>query len=413
MNGLLKNSEKGQSLITVLIMMVVMVAMLALILDGGSAYLHRRQAQNAADAGALAGITELCGSSPDSNAAYNLAWEYAVTRNGSEPDNTKTIITFPTTPEIDIQVEAQVDFPIFFARIFSDDTELPAAAVAVAECSNVTVGEGLLPLAFPCEEITPENEPFSDSLDCGVKYGDPSKNDGEFVNPGEYNWDKMVIVMDSDSASNMCYDEEENPDGELDCDIDGDGISDIYDVDNRAWLNLNGGTIETDELIKWITEDYSDVDINPYTWVGGRPGVNADIYAAVMTREGDNVLIPIIDSFCEKGLPNEECPLKFNEGNPNPPDTIIETEGTPGHLYYRIIGWGLFHVSCVYYDGDINGLEPERCPFRLEPIENGGAGLPKNLSNKTIEGYFVSGAHQGGSAGGGIDMGVYWFWLSR
>lgn len=404
MRGLLKNMEKGQSLVTVLILLLAMLAMLALILDGGSAYLHRRQAQNAADAGALAGITELCGSSPDYTAASNLAWEYAVTRNGSEPDPTKTIITFPAPKEI--QVETLIDFPIFFARLFSNDTELPAAAVAAAECTNVTVGEGLLPIAFPCD---PPVLPISDSADCGVVYGDPEDNIGPYVEYGEPNWDKMVIVMNSNDADDFCI---ENG-GLIDCDIDDDGIRDIYDGDNRGWLNLNGGSINSEELIQWITQDYSDVEVNPFTWVGGRPGVNYDIFDAVRVREGDNVLIPIFDKLCRNGLPNLVCPLEFNEGNSNPPDEIIVTEGSPGHLYYRIVGWGLFHVSCIYASGPIDKEDPERCPFRLASTDNGGAGLPSNLDNKTIERYFVSGTHQGGSGGGGVDFGVYWYWLSR
>jgi hypothetical protein len=419
----LKRMEKGQSLVTVLVMMVAIIAMLALVLDGGSAYLHRRQAQNAADAGALAGITKLCGSaleSADYNDAYNLAWEYAVTRNRSEPDYSKTIITFPTTPEIDIQVEAQVDFPIFFARIFSTESELPARAVAAAECEAVTVGEGVLPIAYPCDP-PPEGDE-SDSTDCGVVYGEPNPADEAdgFVNPGDTNWDEMVIAMSSEEDIYQCYDPDTNPLGPIDCDVDDDGIRDIYDSDNRGWLNLNGGPILSEELADWIINGYYDVPIHPYTWVGHRPGTNQDLFETTRIREGDNVLVPIYDKLCdnwngepsELSVPSVMCPADFSDGNPNPPDYEIGSEGGD-HGYYRIVGWGLFHVVCIYADGPKDKEHPPRCPFRLTSQEQGGAGLPKELDNKTIEGYFLSGAHQGSSSGGGVDMGVYWFWLSR
>lgn len=48
--------ENGQSIVLVLIMFFGLVAMLALVLDGGNMYTQRRVAQVAADAGALAGL---------------------------------------------------------------------------------------------------------------------------------------------------------------------------------------------------------------------------------------------------------------------------------------------------------------------------------------------------------------------
>ena len=54
------SSEKGQSLVMVALLFMAFAAILALVLDGGNAYAARRQAQNAADAGALAGATYMC-----------------------------------------------------------------------------------------------------------------------------------------------------------------------------------------------------------------------------------------------------------------------------------------------------------------------------------------------------------------
>src|SRR5258708_25668801 len=75
-------SERGQSAVMVALLLVALVGMLALALDGGNAFFKRREAQNAADAGALAGAREWC-NTQNATSAANRALEYAVTRNGA------------------------------------------------------------------------------------------------------------------------------------------------------------------------------------------------------------------------------------------------------------------------------------------------------------------------------------------
>src|SRR5258708_39841495 len=74
--------ERGQSAVFVALLLVAMVGMLALALDGGNAFFKRREAQNAADAGALAGAREWC-ITRNATSASNRALEYAVTRKGA------------------------------------------------------------------------------------------------------------------------------------------------------------------------------------------------------------------------------------------------------------------------------------------------------------------------------------------
>ena len=49
-----KNSERGQALIVIAIVLVVLAGIIGLAIDGGNVFLDRRKAQNAADAAALA-----------------------------------------------------------------------------------------------------------------------------------------------------------------------------------------------------------------------------------------------------------------------------------------------------------------------------------------------------------------------
>src|SRR3990172_7333160 len=87
MNGPARVSRQGQSLVIVTLLLFALMGMLALALDGGNGFFQRRRAQNAADAGALAGARELClveGDLPTKQAAAaGAAWEYAVVRNGA------------------------------------------------------------------------------------------------------------------------------------------------------------------------------------------------------------------------------------------------------------------------------------------------------------------------------------------
>jgi len=52
--------QSGQVMVMVAVFLVGLIAIMALVYDGGGIYLHRRHMQNAADAGALAGTRALC-----------------------------------------------------------------------------------------------------------------------------------------------------------------------------------------------------------------------------------------------------------------------------------------------------------------------------------------------------------------
>ena len=55
MHKFAKRKQRGQILIIIVIAMVGIVGIAGLVIDGGSTYLDRRSAQNAADSAALAG----------------------------------------------------------------------------------------------------------------------------------------------------------------------------------------------------------------------------------------------------------------------------------------------------------------------------------------------------------------------
>jgi uncharacterized membrane protein len=133
--------EKGQVLPILVISTLVMVMMAALMIDGGMLLSHRRTAQAAADAGALAGAESLCPGGGGQGQASMAAAEY-VARNKADVEG----ITFPDGNTI--RVETSVTSQAFFARIFAI-FGLTAGAEAEANCSPVSKAS-VLPVGFPC-----------------------------------------------------------------------------------------------------------------------------------------------------------------------------------------------------------------------------------------------------------------------
>jgi hypothetical protein len=78
-----RKGESGQVLVLLALWMVGLVAILALVLDGGRIYMERRHMQNAADAGAVAGTRTLAIGGTN-NAARAAASQYAITYNGAQ-----------------------------------------------------------------------------------------------------------------------------------------------------------------------------------------------------------------------------------------------------------------------------------------------------------------------------------------
>ena len=77
-----RREESGQTLIYVALSLVTLLLFVALAIEAGHLYSERRRMQNAADAGALAGVRELClGSAAPT--AMAVARTYAVTKNGA------------------------------------------------------------------------------------------------------------------------------------------------------------------------------------------------------------------------------------------------------------------------------------------------------------------------------------------
>ena len=133
----------GQALATVALMMSVILLIVALVCDVGYGYVVRRQMQNAADAGALAGARELLVGSD----AVPVATDYAE-RNGA--DDVTVVVN---EAQYSVRVIAQKTVPTFMAGVVGL-SELTISAAATAIWGSVDrVTSELYPIAVEWDDF--------------------------------------------------------------------------------------------------------------------------------------------------------------------------------------------------------------------------------------------------------------------
>lgn len=120
----------GQSIIVVVALLATLFVFAATTIDVSYAYAMRRQMQNAADAGALAGAQELCYGCLTCQDAWTRAVDFAQ-RNGAHDVEVKVMGKV-------VRVTARVTFHTFFAGIFGIH-EIAMEASAAAACKDKEV----------------------------------------------------------------------------------------------------------------------------------------------------------------------------------------------------------------------------------------------------------------------------------
>jgi len=419
--------NKGQIIPIVALMLLAIIAMVMLILDGGALLSYRRTAQAAADAGALAGAQNLCWHlSEDSK---GVAEAYAINNGASTAEANIDVDGYQVT------VTATVLSDSFFARVFGVD-ELKASAEAIAGCQGVR-GKGVIPLAWNCVPNDDPNPAFNPNIGCQEQ---PLSWDliGDFVN----GINDSVAIKDSDGNSvtydrysdgtslvddpnkdtpippeqiyilfddqKLCIEEYydscyyksgvycceqggvetcglENLDGDWQCDLDGDGKKDLQLGGERGLIYL---TSSDNSIIKWITADTQpDITLRPHVWLTAESGIGAVVGKMDSYNwGGEIVLVPIYNYQCEDNpssnaycITEAHSPL-YTGDNWAPflgEDTFDIKSG--GSLWFHIIAFQPFYLSCVSSKGDCPG-------YRYAQTIN--TELKDNVD--VVEGYFLS-----------------------
>ena len=446
--------ENGQSLVIIALGIVAFVAMLALVIDGANAYAAKRQAQNAADAGALAGATAMCTNYSESDGRTS-AIEY-VDNNGAVVENpTSDVYVEYHLANPTVEVTATLSRNTFFAGIIGF-SQVTVRARAIAKCEPI-VGMGVLPVAWACRKNTLGSGVVLPGIDCtqkiynvncfdkyngsctyvlmdSVKVAknnkggkcDPSVTiptdpkycycDPNITNPGDPRYCQPEdLVCSAHLDYPTCEAVEPNT---TDCDINNDCVDELMLGGSRAWLDLNGGGGGAAELTNWIKNGFPD-PIPPHKWIPEEAGVATSIFhTAASYVVGKEVTLPVFDTVCDK-FPYIPVSVEQQAActyGPIPPDDLsLASNGNN----YHIISFAAFHVTCVqtgknkidsepgyvYYDKNGNiDIHGKDCSGHLQAVANNSI----DDNDKTIEGYFTK-LMPGGYGGEGslVDTGTF------
>lgn len=381
--------ERGQAMVMVTLMIIAFVAILALVLDGGMAYASRRKAQNAADAGALAGASYLCEienpTETEYEIAYQIARDYAVNQNGATRADVSPYDSPDDLVSNSIEVTAYVEYPTPFAAIWGNTTG-EAAADARAGCSPVCKAKDVLPIAWACPTR------FEGGV-CEVQYGD--------VN-GDPLDQPLYIVMDSDNLGDdvLCKDPINSPTAlGIDCDLNDDGVDDMVDMttdNSRSFLNISGDpNVSSSRVAEWVNVG-SEFIIQEHMWVPDGIGVNTAVYnGAFEPSVGRIFSLPVYDVLpCPDTTDvSVTCSDRWHTG--------LDTQrGDYRDTYFHIAAFAAFKLTCVqtpdgaYPDPDGNKYCPgfEELFYDFIHYESGDNEYYKKFPAndlKSIEGYFV------------------------
>lgn len=379
--------EIGQTLPFIVLMMFVILGMIALVLDGGSVMANRRIAQVAADSGAMAGAQRACYGYAD---AVTVAEAYAA--------NNGATLTSVTMDGSTVTVEATVENPSFFAKVFGQET-LTAVADAAAGCYPLKGAGSLMPVAWSCRPSV-TGAGFDEGKDCQINSldwdnllkplldGEVSSifipgNDGSFQMHGDEIVNtvtgdppnQIYILMDEEKTVDDVTCIEDNPTypGALVCDHDGDGESDFRLGGARGWLYLEDKLKPQDVL-----EDGFDGVVSPVIWLPSDNGnMTVAFQAARDYQVGEVVLVPVYSQLCE-GKYNGSTEIIGGSCSTAGDDV---SPGTGSQKYYRVVTFAPFYVTCVHaVPGDpmCSGLALAN---ELNSINSNKA--------RTIEGFFL------------------------
>jgi hypothetical protein len=451
MNKWENKHERGQSLVIIALGIIAFVAILALVLDGANAYAAKRQAQNAADAGALAGAQVMCKEN-DVDAGETTALDYAHT-NGADDDPLKTTANGDLTAAT-MTVHTTITKKTFFAGVIGFLNVAPEAE-AVAACKNP--GVGVLPVAWSCRATTEEGI-IPPGEECKMKLNPDPEHD-------PYNPNYTYILMDSvkvkkdklhdpacdpdkvdplpvecleDTSDIECYDaytqaeyDSEHcvvPDDytgeQIDCDINNDCVDELKTGGARAWLDLNGDPGGgANELIDWITEPDTLPEINVHDWLPSQVSVTTSVFKAATNLVGKDVILPVFNNICTTGEPDIYSPLSGENlikciNEPQEACTYTQCDNLDkagSSVNYHIYSFTAFHVTCIQTGKNKNTQVFAEAPGALDPIKGWCQGHYSawqadsiNDNDKTIEGYFIN-LDTGGYGGPGswVNTGVF------
>ena len=293
-----RRGERGQVLVLVALGMVALVAMVGLVLDGGSTFGQRRAEQRGADLAALAGANDLL---LHGNAASAEAVAKSVaTQNGYDPAVVTVDVTITTFSAAGGKVQVDITAPhqnSFSTIVGFNKWDVSVKAAAVA--GYVTGGTGIGPIIFSVNDFLANGDPKPEYSETGCPTAPGGGGD-----PG-------------------C------PFGTVNGDAPAAGGHDI------AWSDYGGPNVDSDE-VKDIIRGEGVISTEPTLnqYIGQHNGgFHSSVFDTVEEYlVGLDILVPVT---------TEQVP-----GIPDGPDSCGDLGGAPaGGGCFQ--GWAVFHVTSV------------------------------------------------------------------
>jgi Flp pilus assembly protein TadG len=257
-----REGERGQILVLFTIAIVVIIGMLGLVLDGGSAFAQRRDEQNVADLAALAGADAYMTASGDKTAAARDAANLVASRNGYVANvATGVAVDIEIAPEASgATVKVTVTKP--HANNFSTILGMPTWGVSAKASAQAALRPngalGAMPLLFN-EAAFPNAICDSRTENCASKietYQLPGPGRQDVPQDAtQFNWTVFCTA------------------GGNDCNADARGVEDL--------MNGNGS-----DTVVYIDDDIGAFD----------SGTKASLFDPLEPHIGETFPVPIVDN---------------------------------------------------------------------------------------------------------------------
>lgn len=347
--------EHGQSVVLIALVMVALIAFIGLIIDGGEAYLTRRDAQNASDAGAFAGARALRASGASDSTVRSAVNSFVLANhvanagsdviayylNGNPPPNnqitTCQVGSCGSIPNgaTGVVVTSTIAFHSLFISVVTGPGSNSIPARAKVQTGQLTSpASPIVPMAVPLPTDCDISQPFTPGSGCGS------------LQPGV-----QVDLFGTTTGSG-----------------------------NLQWLNL--GAIDPDPVspcnencvASYIAQDTTPVAVKIGDWLYPRTGTTVNKCTGGQTK--DTSIVCAVDYWLDK---------PFSERRWITPVFQLTT-GTGNTLRYQVIAFAAFYPT-GYNFGNGSGFTrnfgpAELCVDPYHPL------IPPDPNTKCIKGQF-------------------------
>lgn len=197
-----RRSDRGQIIVVFALSLIAIVAMVGLVLDGGSTFAQRRNQQNAADMAAIAAANTYLLTN-DANASTAAA-RTSATENGFE--HGVGGITVTTAYDLTNGAAVSVDIAAPHRNTFTGVvgiTEWTVATTATALTGIPNGANGAAPFIFSIDAFGPNGEPNPAYADPDNPFGFNADNSDAPTSPGDLAWTDFAYDKPCEEPGNV------------------------------------------------------------------------------------------------------------------------------------------------------------------------------------------------------------------